>query len=294
MSERGTSFGEIGDEQLEAELRALAAWLDDPWAGRDARSPDPARRARQRIEAGPGRPWGLRWLLPGGRTRPIRRGLVLALIALVVLAAIAAAIGLGVPGIRIIFTGASPSPSVASPSPSAASSPSAGLSPAPTSPGPPGSDLGLGFTTTADEAAGLVGFDLLVPRDPSIGPPDAIWTQDGRVSLVWKAGPRLPETQAQGIGLLLTEFRGRVGEEYFGKMIEPGTTLTPVTVGGSTGYWISGALHVFVYLDPQGEVVPDNRRVVGNTLLWTDGPMTLRLETSLGREGAIRIAESVR
>jgi hypothetical protein len=39
--------------------------------------------------------------------------------------------------------------------------------------------------------------------------------------------------------------------------------------------------------------VSDSRRWVGDTLLWTDGGTTYRLETALGRDAAIRIAESL-
>jgi len=164
----------------------------------------------------------------------------------------------------------------------------------PTPPGPPGSDLDLGFLTTPAEAPNLTDFGLLRPTDPAVGVPDTIWYREGRLTLIWTSRPGLPDTEAAGIGLLLTEFRGSVDREFFGKMIGSGTTLTPVTVNGSTGYWISGALHEFFYLDPNGQVVNDGRRVVGDTLIWTRGAITFRLETSLGREAAIRIAETIR
>jgi hypothetical protein len=104
----------------------------------------------------------------------------------------------------------------------------------------------------------------------------------------------MPDTEEPGVGLLLTELRGSVDKDFFGKMIGGGTMLTPVTVDGSTGYWIAGALHDFFYLDANGQVVVDGRRVVGDTLIWTRGSITFRLETSLGREAAIRIAETIR
>ena len=34
-------------------------------------------------------------------------------------------------------------------------------------------------------------------------------------------------------------------------------------------------------------------RLAGNTLIWTDGPFTYRLESALGRDQAITIAETV-
>jgi hypothetical protein len=224
----------------------------------------------------------------------LRRSLVLAIVALIVLAAIVGAIGLGVPGIRIIFTGGAGLPTPTPTGSGTAPSGSPGLTASPTPSGPPGSGLDLGLLATPAEAFTLAGFPLLLPTDPAIGAPDATWYREGRLTLVWKSRPGLPDTQAGGIGLLVTEFRGRVDTALFQKTLGPNTRLTAVTVGGETGYWISGATHDFFYLDPNGEVIVDSRRVVGDTLVWTRSGLTFRLETSLGQDAAIRIAESIR
>jgi len=293
MTDAGWPISDPADEALGGELRQLAAWLDfGPVVVATQTAPDPARLACQRILEERGRQ--RRWWRFAGSTRPLRRGLVLAIVALAVLAAIVGAIGFGVPGIRIFFTGASPAPSVGPTVTPTARPVSASPTVAPTSPGPLGSDLDLGFLTTAAEAPKLTDFGLLRPTDPSIGPPDAIWAREGRLTLVWKSRPGLPDTHEPGVGLLLTEFHGSVDHDFFGKMIGGGTTVTPVSVGGSTGYWIAGAIHDFFYLDANGKVVSDDRRVVGDTLIWSLGPVTFRLETSLGRDAAIRIAESIR
>ena len=42
--------------------------------------------------------------------------------------------------------------------------------------------------------------------------------------------------------------------------------VTPVTVGGNPGYWISGPPHFFYYVDPSGKDVDDSHRIVGDTL----------------------------
>jgi hypothetical protein len=288
MSDPRWPVSDLGDEALGAELRSLGAWLDfGPVVVRTAAASDPARLARLRIQADRDRA-RRRWWPFGGSARPVRRSLVLAIVALALLAAIVGAIGFGVPGIRIFFSGSTPPPS-----PSATAS-AAASTVAPTPSGPLGADLDLGFLTTPSEAPTLTDFGLLRPTDPSVGPPDTIWSREGRLTLVWKSRPSLPATEEPGVGLLLTEFRGSVDKDFFGKMIGGGTTLTPVSVGGSTGYWIAGALHDFFYLDANGEVVIDGRRVVGDTLIWTRGSITFRLETSLGRDAAIRIAETIR
>jgi hypothetical protein len=290
MSDPRSPVFDPGDEALDTELRSLAAWLDvGPVVATTAAAPDPARLARLRIEAGGSGTRSASW--PFGRTAlPVRRSLVLAIVALAVVAAVVGAIGLGVPGIRIIFTGATPSPTA---TPTAAASPVAPTS-TPIPPGPPGSDLDLGVLTTQADAAKLTDFGLLRPTDPSIGAPETIWYREGRLTLIWKSRPGLPETQAAGVGLLVTEFRGSVNRDFFGKMIGGGTTVTPVTVDGSTGYWIAGALHDFFYLDANGGFVSDSRRVVGDTLIWTRAGITFRMETALGRDAAIGIAETIR
>jgi len=111
---------------------------------------------------------------------------------------------------------------------------------------------------------------------------------------VWASRASLPETESPGVGLVLSEFQGKVDEGFFQKILDSDTILTRVTVGGSPGYWLSGGLHYFMYVDPQGNIQGDDRRVVGDVLLWTKGDVTYRLETSLGREAAIRLAESLR
>lgn len=301
MSEmRGFGFRPT-DEDLEGELRALSGWLAAPAIASAPGAADPARRARLRLEAGEGRRRLTWWPLTGLADRPVpplrplRRSFVLALIALIVLAALVGAIGFGVPGIRIIFVGPTQSPA-ASASPGLPASPTASpsASPSPTVSGPPGTGLDLGFLTTPSEAPSLTGFELLLPADPSVGPPDALWFGAGRLTLVWMSRPGMPETEAPGVGLLVTELRGRLNEEFLGKMIGSGTTLTPVTVSGVAGYWISGAVHELVYIDDHGEITSDSRRSVADTLIWTRGDRTFRLETALGRDAAIAIAESIR
>jgi hypothetical protein len=282
----------LGDEELADELRSLAGWLEIPVVSLAADSADPARVARLRLEAGAGRSRG--WPFRLSRGRPFRRSLVLAIVALIVLVAIVGAIGFGVPGIRIIFRGATPIPSF-TPSPATQSpATSASPSPSPIVPGALGSDLDLGVLSTTTEAPALTGWPLLLPADPTVGPPDAVWYREGRINLLWKSRAGLPDTNAPGIGLLITEFRGTLNRDYFEKIVGPDTVVAPASVGGSTGYWIAGEVHDFFYLNPSGEIVNDSRRVVGDTLIWTHGVTTLRLEASLGEDAAIRIATSMR
>jgi hypothetical protein len=97
---------------------------------------------------------------------------------LLVVAAVAAAIGYGLPGIRILF----------GPPPSIPVSPSVPASAA------PGAGLGLGTALSLDEARDLVDFEIALPGGAAIGPPDAVFLSGGRLALAWGQIPRFPGT----------------------------------------------------------------------------------------------------
>lgn len=280
------------DGDLEAALRRLAPAIDWPSAGGDPDGPDLAAAVRARMEAAPGsagpvlptrepRPrWRWTW-------RPARRALVLALVALLALAAIAGAIGFGLPGLRLIFGGAEVSPAVSAP-------PSLDPSRSP-APGPPGAAMGLGDLVELADLDARAQFSVAWPSDPSIGPPDAAYIDEGKgglVSLVWASTPDLPATLEPGVGLLLSQFRGDVDEAFFAKALNGETTVELVLVGDDRAYWLKGDPHMLFWEGPSGPV-HDERRWVGDALLWSNGAITYRLETSLGRDEAIRLAESL-
>jgi len=283
------------DAALEAALRSLAGDLAMPRRRSDDEAADPARLARLRIEAGDplarppaGRLERLgRGTLPSG-FRPARRGLVLAVVALLVLAAIAGAIGFGLPGLRIVF-GPVPSPAASTAPSGTSASPSPTASPTPPrTPGPPGSTLGLGVQRTLEAAAAQVGFPLRLPSDPRLGAPDAVWLDSvDRVTLVWTPRPGYAATGDTGLGLIVTEFPGTLDEGYFEKLLNAGSTIETVTVSDGTGYWISGRPHEFVYIGPSGEPVWDTRRLASDTLAWSVGNVTYRIESELGRDAAV-------
>jgi hypothetical protein len=111
---------------------------------------------------------------------------------------------------------------------------------------------------------------------------------------VWPAAADLPPIEPSGVGLVLSEFFGSIDPGYFEKIQGPGTTINPVRVGGADGWWISGRPHELVFVNPSGEPVFDSRRVVGDTLIWAADGITYRLESGLGRERTIALAESLR
>jgi hypothetical protein len=270
----------MDDETLVGALRAMTPAIDWPV---ETTTPDLATRVRVAIIAGDARAVPQR-RATGWWGRPVSRALVLALVALLALAAVAGAIGLGLPGLRLILGGAD-----ATPPPSPA--PSATLPP-----GAPGTGLGLGRQVPLDELEAAAGRPIALPTDPLLGPPDAAWVDPrraGQVALVWAARDDLPATLDPGIGLILMSFDGTVEEEFFGKIIDNGTTVEEITVDGMPGVWISAIPHIFFYDTATGGTVDDPRRWVADALLWSDGTTTWRIESALGRDETIRIAESL-
>ena len=244
------------------------------------------------------------WLAPR-RGRRLGRGLALGLIAVLAVAAVAGANLLGLPGIRIVpappptstpiattpgsAPAASPSPSTPTRSPSPSPSPI----PVATIASPLGSNLGLGDPVSIAGLARAVDFPVAVPPRARVGDPATAWIRDGRLTLVWATTPTLPATAEPGVGLVLGQFRGGVDQRYFEKVLDQGTTIETVAIGDLSGYWIGGAPHEIVYVDARGEPLFDSRRSVADTLLWTRGDVTYRLESGLGRAATIELARSI-
>lgn len=286
------------DVELEAALRDLGDTLRPPAA------PDLARAVRLRIVAGESRRAGrgATWRLPL-LGRPVRRGLVLALAAVLVLAGIATALGFGLPGLRFVFFGPTATPTGA-PTGAPAATPAPGETPGPTprptptrTPGPIG-DLDLGRPVdlaSVDEAAG---YAVLLPTLPELGPPLAVYVDreppHARVSAIYPATASFPGAPGVEAAVLVTEFPGRIEEGYFQKGIGPDTTVVPVTVAGHAGFWVSGQPHELLYIGPDGSVETDSIRLVGNVLAWTVGDLTIRIEGAPDLGAALRIAASMR
>ena len=145
-------------------------------------------------------------------------------------------------------------------------------------------DLGKGTTL---EAVRRRVPGLLEPRGDDVGQPDHVFVRGyepgSPVTFVWG--------DAERPRLLLTQVRGRF---HFEKLVMGGATDLIVTeVNGEDAAWMEGEPHVVFVESPQGGVdLPG--RLARNTLVWSRGPVTLRLEGDLSREDAERIAEDVR
>jgi len=269
------------DGTLEDGLRRLGADLVIP-AGSGMEALVRARLVAAGRHGRPGRWRG--WLAGGPR---VGRVAVLAASLVLLVAAVAGAATLGLPGLRIVFGPVE--------TPVAASGPAA--SPGATTPRPLGDGLGLGSTAPLEGLDAIAGFHVAIPTGPRLGAPARAWWDPtlghGQIALVWASGAGVPPIDGSGIGAILTESPGRTDEGFVQKVLGPGSTLEPVTVGGAPGFWISGEPHEFLYLTPDGEVVQDSRRVVGDTLTWWVDGILYRFESGLGRDASIRVATSL-
>ena len=146
--------------------------------------------------------------------------------------------------------------------------------------------LVLGERASLERARALAEHPVLVPDEAGFKQPDAVYVDPsapGRpVALVY-GPPGRPR-------LLVLEFRAAPLIE---KVVLGETRVEHVTVDGAPGVWIEGPRHEFFYRTLEQEAMRDTQRLAGNTLLWTRGPLTLRIEGDLSKAEAIRIAESM-
>jgi hypothetical protein len=148
---------------------------------------------------------------------------------------------------------------------------------------PKRSELGLGAPVELDEIG--VPWKIVVPEE--LGEPDAVYYRPnppgGMVSFVY-GEPERPRA-------IFTQFQATVDDAVF-KKLSAVTKVEGVLIDGERGFWLSGAPHVFLYLDRAGNVREETVRLVGNVLLWERGSLTLRLEADVSRAEALAIARS--
>jgi hypothetical protein len=140
-------------------------------------------------------------------------------------------------------------------------------------------DLDLGRPVTLAEARGLAPW-ILVPEDA----PDSVYFStaipDGKVDFIWGT--------PTSTRLLLTQFRAQ--QTFIEKLLEPGSRAERADVG-DLGVWIEDD-HGFAFRDRNGAFREETSRLAGNTLIWEQGVVTLRLEGNLSKDEALRIARS--
>jgi hypothetical protein len=170
--------------------------------------------------------------------------------------------------------------------------------PSPQPPGPLGTRLGLGAQTTMADAQQQVAWKITVPA--SLGQPDEAYLQlppdgpaQGEVTLVYRARPGISVARETGVAVLITEARGAVDKNFFGKMLGPDSTLEAVTVAGREGYWIAGSPHIFIFTDAAGNFRYETMRLATNTLILDMSGTVVRIEGNLTKAQALQIAASL-
>lgn len=206
--------------------------------------------------------------------RPMVRGAALALAATLLLVGVAAAVGIALGGMRLVF-----GPASFSPAPSLVVGP------------------GLGHATTLAEARGQIGFDLRLPGLAELGEPDLVYLADppagGAVTLLYGARTTFPADASTGVGLIVTQFRADIGPEIFEKLIDAGVTVTQARVHGLRAWWVAGGDHFFFYRDAAGQIVDTTLRLAAETLIWEEDGVTHRVEAAPTLADAVRVAESL-
>jgi hypothetical protein len=274
------SFATVAD--LEAALADLGVALQVP------PTPDLATAIGTRLR---GEPTVVARARPG--TRRLRRSLLLAAVISLLIVGTVLGIRFGLPSLGIEFR--PPSPSTAPTGPPASGSPSA----ASTAPSPSArpTSLDFGEPTTLAAVTAAAPFAVRVPG--ALPPPDVVFDGGprlrGQIAFLYDATADLPAAPLlSGSGLLVTQTLGNPDDGLAHKLADNGlATVTSVTVNETAGYWIAGQPHVFWYLAPDGSVVEDSRRLVGDTLVWERDGVLYRIEGAITLDRALEIAESM-
>lgn len=244
---------------VEARLRDLATHLE--WG--DEADLLPAVRRRLSETAGQGR-----------RVAIVRAVAVAAAILVIVLAipagreAVADLLGLA--GIEIRFS--------STPAPGAAG------------------ELDLGEAVTLAEAVEEAPFPVLVASHPDLGMADLVYVDPGpplTVSLAWRGDDTLPAAGSTGIAFLHSQF-APADEAALRKELPPETEFEAVAVRGGEGRWIEGAAHRLEMRGGDGSRGIWRVRLAANVLIWQEGIVTHRIETSLSLEQTLEIVSSLR
>ena len=238
------------ESSVESALRELAPTIAYPPTPDLATSVRAALTDREAL-----RPPRFRWRL-------FRRSSLAAVVALLLLAGAALAVGFGLRGLSIVF--------VDTPPPGASE------------------ELRLGEPVTLAEAQAEAPFRILLP---TMSKPDEVYADSRsgihQVTLVYRS------PAGDEVDLLVTQFLARPELDAAVKQVGPGTSVEAVIVGDQEGFWIAGEPHVLTYVDPRGSVIEDRIRLVGDVLVWQAGDLTLRLEGAGSKEAAVQIAESI-
>jgi hypothetical protein len=154
----------------------------------------------------------------------------------------------------------------------------------------------LGEEVHVDDVSAAAGFDVPMPSVPVLGAADEAYVVDGGtytvVTLIWRERPGIPVAPESGASALLSVFRGAPpNEDYVEKILYEGGHARRVSVNGALGVYVGGPQAVR-YLGANGDLLETQPRLSANSLIWQQDGVTLRLESALGQQASIAIAES--
>jgi hypothetical protein len=154
-------------------------------------------------------------------------------------------------------------------------------------------DLDLGEEVSLAEAQEAVDFPLQFHDETDSWPPRVFLRKAPApaVSFVYASGPDLPRSEQTGVGMLLTQFRGRYSPDLV-KKVSATSTVEPVVVGDG-GFWLEGRPHSVLFRDEDGNIYQDRMRLAGNTLIWEEDGVSFRLEADIERDQALQIARGL-
>jgi hypothetical protein len=142
-------------------------------------------------------------------------------------------------------------------------------------------ELTLGRRVSLQEARAAAPFDLLeleeAPDAVYLGDRGTVWFLYGRPDAVRLLLAQTPNAAPDAPALLK-------------KLVAEGTSVSEVSVRGTTGFFLSGEPHLVFLLDQSGRTVGDSARLAREVLLWAEGGRTIRIEGALTEEEALRVA----
>ena len=205
-----------------------------------------------------------------------RRGLLVAAVAATVLAACAT-----IPPVRDALVAVFQANGIRvrqAPAPGPSASPTTSPSPAVSL---PVVYEGLGDPTTEAAAEEYSSGRLLHPA--ALGVPDRVFRREALVTLAY--GRRAPTWLVMEVvapSRLLLE-----------KIVMTGAHVRRVTVNGQQGVWVEGPQEL-IYVPPGDEPRVEEPRLSGNSLIWEQDGVAVRIETTRGLAEALKVAESMR
>ena len=151
-------------------------------------------------------------------------------------------------------------------------------------------DLGPPVSPAVAAATGLP-----LPTPEALGAPMSLHVPDVgtliEVVAVYAASPELPESVVPGVGAIVSVVDASADATMFGKFLGPDTSIETLEIDGEPAIWLSGAPHDVVVL-VDGQPIVDTLRLATNTLLWQHAGWLLRIEATISRDEAVRLARS--